>query len=37
MDAEDGTRRYLTRPDGTVAGWLWEFGGVARVRVPAGG
>jgi methyltransferase (TIGR00027 family) len=34
MDAEQGMRRFLTREDGTRVGWLWEFGGVARARVP---
>ena len=37
LDAAEATRRYLTRPDGSAAGWLWEFGGAARVRVPASG
>lgn len=35
IDAAEGMRRYLTRSDGTTVGWLWEFGGVARARVPA--
>ena len=34
MGAEDGMRRFLTRADGTRVGWLWEFGGVVRARVP---
>lgn len=34
IGAEQGMRRYLTTRDGTRVGWLWEFGGVARARVP---
>lgn len=37
IDAEEAMRRFLTRADGTRVGWLWEFGGVARARVPAAG
>jgi len=36
IDAAEATRRYATRPDGTAAGWMWDFGGVARARVAAG-
>jgi hypothetical protein len=34
FDADDGVERYLTRSDGTVVGWMWEFGGMAHARVP---
>jgi methyltransferase (TIGR00027 family) len=34
MDANEGSRRYLTRADGSKLGWTWEFGGIVRARVP---
>ncbi|MGI8461848.1 MAG: class I SAM-dependent methyltransferase [Solirubrobacterales bacterium] len=34
VDAAEATRRYATRADGSAAGWIWEFGGFARARVP---
>jgi len=34
IDTAEATRRYATRADGTTAGWMWEFGGVLRARVP---
>lgn len=35
LGPNEGTERYLTRSDGSVAGQLWEFGGIAVAKVPA--
>ncbi|GHF76718.1 methyltransferase (TIGR00027 family) [Amycolatopsis bartoniae] len=36
LEVAEAQRRYLTRPDGSVQGPVWFFGGFVHARVPAG-